>query len=180
MDKLQSVVVQDLSYQMPIFKGKAVGHADAKVNILKEIQDTPKYGIKYPGIQLTDCDWHLRDSYPRKYWPHAFEAISPCMTKTGEEMDFDSWEIGAYWYQWYEQGDYHDWHIHGQSMFVGVYYVLLSINSPCVSFNWRGKKESFDVEEGDVVIFPSYLRHRASVNNTSDTKVILSFNIDYK
>ena len=170
----------ELSYRMPIFKGNAVNHESARHNIIKEIQTTPKYSIRSEDIQLTDCDWHLRESYPKTYWPYAFDAISPCITQSAVEMEFSRWEIGDHWYQWYEQGDYHNWHTHGNSMFVGVYYALLPSGSPSITFNWQGELITFDVEEGDVIIFPAYLRHKASVNESSETKVILSFNLNYR
>ena len=50
MDK----TLYELSYKMPIFKGKAVNHKSARHNIIKEIQTTPKYSIKSEDIQLTD------------------------------------------------------------------------------------------------------------------------------
>ena len=108
MDK----TLYELSYRMPIFKGKAVNHESARHNIIIEIQTTPKYSIRSEEIQLTDCDWHLRESYPKTYWPYAFDAISPCITQSAVEMEFFRWEIGDHLYQWYEQGDYHNWHTH--------------------------------------------------------------------
>ena len=48
------------------------------------------------------------------------------------------------------------------------------------TFNWQEELINFAVEEGDVIIFPAYLRHKASVNEALETKVILSFNLNYR
>jgi len=173
-------ILHEMAYSMPIFKSKAANHSVAKETIVSEIKSTPQYGIKSPTIQLTDCDWHLGETSPKPYWPPAFEALSPCIAQSAKDMEFCKWEIGDHWYQWYEQGDYHSWHTHGNSMFVGVYYVSLPPGSPSIEFNWQGEQVFFPVEEGDVVIFPAYLSHRAPVNNSLNTKVIVSFNLNYR
>ena len=37
---------------------------------------------------------------------------------------------------------------------------------------------SIDIEEGDLLIFPSYLPHKVSQNNIDEDRIVISFNVD--
>ena len=37
---------------------------------------------------------------------------------------------------------------------------------------------SIDIEEGDLLLFPSYLPHKVSQNNIDEDRVVISFNVD--
>ena len=37
---------------------------------------------------------------------------------------------------------------------------------------------SIEIEEGDLLLFPSYLPHKVSQNNSNDDRIVISFNVD--
>jgi uncharacterized protein (TIGR02466 family) len=39
---------------------------------------------------------------------------------------------------------------------------------------------SLDVNEGDLLIFPSYLPHKVGINKSDDDRIVISFNVDIK
>ena len=45
---------------------------------------------------------------------------------------------------------------------------------------YNNEVKSFNVKEGDVVIFPSFLLHKASPNTSSKKRLIVSFNLDFE
>ena len=43
----------------------------------------------------------------------------------------------------------------------------------------QNKKIIIDADEGDIVIFPSYVIHRASEQKSDETKIVISFNLEF-
>lgn len=79
------------------------------------------------------------------------------------------------WYQQYKKGDYHSWHRHSD-VFSNIYYVDLPENSSKTSFRFRGKEFEVDVEEGQILTFPSFLEHCSKPNLSKKIKTVISFN----
>ena len=83
------------------------------------------------------------------------------------------------WFQQYANGSQHGWHIHGDHM-TAVYYLDLPKDSP--KTEWINPMDNtvnqFDVEEGDIIIFPSWIVHRAPINESNNMKTIISWNFN--
>lgn len=169
---------QSFQHGVPIFMGRAKSHDTNKTEILREIFGLPRYGIKAKGINLTSCDWHLKQEEARPYWDAGFKAVENNIAEVCDRLGFNDWDILKRWYQYYEAGDFHSWHVHGASMFVGVYYVKLDVESPVISFRWRQQEIKIPVSEGDVLMFPSYLWHKGE-EVSGASKLILSFNCNF-
>ncbi len=96
-----------------------------------------------------------------------------------KQMKFGKLHIKNLWFQQYNKGNKHDWHIHGCS-FSGVYYV--NYNNKCIGTElidpYSNKIIKPKVSEGDVIIFPAFVIHRAPAEKTNDLKTIISFNFD--
>ena len=84
------------------------------------------------------------------------------------------------WFQQYYKNDNHSWHNHGQTNISWVYYVELNDKHNCTEFYDTVNKQKFklDVNEGDIVIFPSFLPHRSPIITTNNRKTIISCNIN--
>ena len=85
------------------------------------------------------------------------------------------------WYQRYcYVGDKHGWHVHGGN-FTGVYYLKYNNERPTetqlIQPYDQNKRVMLVAEEGDVVIFPSYMIHKSPALVRNDEKIIISFNI---
>jgi hypothetical protein len=91
--------------------------------------------------------------------------------------------IDKIWFQQYVNGNTHGWHTHGNN-FTGVYYLELPNDAPKTQLvNPFSQTEIFepDVKEGKIIIFPSYVIHRAPlVSNQNLRKTIISFNVDFE
>ena len=64
-----------------------------------------------------------------------------------------------------------------------MYYVKLSNKSAkteLINPFSQNKKIIIDAKEGDVVIFPSYVIHRAPTQKEKTNKIIISFNINFE
>ena len=81
------------------------------------------------------------------------------------------------WFHQYQKLDYYWWHNHPDCRWSLIYYVQLAENGPITEFeNHFGNTIKPDVKEGDIIIFPGWLKHRAPPNLSTETKTILSFN----
>ena len=83
------------------------------------------------------------------------------------------------WYQVYEKGDIHEWHLHKNVDVANVIYLQLEDKSLATQFK-VSDTESYtpDVNEGDTILFDATYLHRSPVNNTDSTKMIISFNVN--
>ena len=102
------------------------------------------------------------------------------LTVWRKELGYNWFNVVDIWFQQYECESEHDWHLHGNN-YTGVYFLDLPEDSPKTMFkdpmDSKIKKE-FDVSEGDILIFPSFIIHKAPKNNSIKTKTIISWNID--
>ena len=75
-------------------------------------------------------------------------------------------------------GDIHGWHAHSDN-FTGVYYLDLPTNAPKTQIINSFTQDNIltpEVEEGDLLMFPSYVIHRAPKITENINKTIISFN----
>lgn len=128
---------------------------------------------------LYKCDFH-DSTNPSRPW---VEMLLPSFMKSFEtflnQMEFKTLQFKDIWFQQYKKDNTHHWHIHGCT-FTGVYYV--KYNEKCIGTELIDpitKKVMMPaVYEGDVIIFPSYVKHRAPPQITNTLKTIISFNFD--
>ncbi len=91
-----------------------------------------------------------------------------------------------FWFQKYENGMDHAPHNHGQIGFSSVCFVEYNKNFhkpttfifPFIScFNGDVERYEPDVNEGDIIFFPSNLLHYAPINTSDKERIISSFNL---
>ncbi len=102
------------------------------------------------------------------------------------QLNFYSTEV---WFQKYEHNMNHAVHTHGPMGFSSVCFIEYDKNlhkpttfiSPFANYI-TGELERYepDVEEGDVIFFPSNLLHYAPVNLSDKIRTIMSFNLFLK
>lgn len=98
--------------------------------------------------------------------------------------EFISTEV---WFQKYEQNMNHAVHTHGPTGFSSVCFIEYDKNShkPTTFVSPFGnyitselERYEPDVEEGDIIFFPSNLLHYAPTNLTDKIRIIMSFNLN--
>ena len=85
-------------------------------------------------------------------------------------------KLQPYWFQQYLQGSDFSWHQH-DSHWAMVYYVELPEMSESTEFLNFGQ---FDIKEGDIIFFPTFLVHRSPKIQSNLRKTIIASNIQFK
>lgn len=156
-------------------------HIAEKANVLSAIA---KHGTHSKIIQdqrISNTDWHLQD-LPRSYWnDYVFPLVNPVVVEFLQGLRSEGLELNAiypnFWFQQYEPGDFHGWHLHPGTMYNGVYFVELE-GEVQTEFSYRGARFTVPVSEGQVVLFPSTLLHRSPPNTSNSRKTSVAFNIN--
>jgi uncharacterized RmlC-like cupin family protein len=155
-------------------------HGQLKQQILDAIQRQENAEhMTAPDSDIIKCDWNTARYDGNREW---LKLINPPLSMHLDEwcknMGYKTFGITEIWFQQYAKGGKHAWHTHSNN-FTNVYYVNLPEDAQTEWINPLTKdKNTFDVHEGDIVTFPSWVIHRAPVNNTEETKTIISWNMD--
>ena len=116
-------------------------------------------------------DYHLSKDIPRLYEPLVMPAVLEHMRTFEQQYNFQGIELHHLWFQWYRKGDFHDWHVHPYCHFTNIYYINLPNKSLATTVNGI----DIDVQEGDILTFPSFILHQAPLVDDLE-KIIVSFN----
>lgn len=127
------------------------------------------------GTTATKSDWNLPSDFQRDYLYFFYKEINSLMLQTAKKFKCQNWTIHNAWFMQYNQNDKHAWHTHPQSNLSAVYYLELPKKELVTEF----KNKKIKAEEGDILIFPSYILHRSPVNKTKKRKTVISFNCDF-
>ena len=155
-----------------------IEHSMIKEKILSMIDLIPSDN-KNPNI--SKVDWFSSTEAERPWISYVKPILDSYMKVIGEATGYENATITDLWYQQYIEGNFHDWHIHGQQM-VGVYYVELPEGSPkteLVPPFLHDTKIIPDINEGNILIFPSAIPHRAPTIKNG-RKTIISWNFHWE
>ena len=83
---------------------------------------------------------------------------------------------GQIWFQQYLQGSDFGWHGHN-GHWAFIYYIELPEMTEATEFLNYGQ---FDVKEGDILFFPTFLNHRSPIIKSNLRKTIISSNLDFE
>lgn len=91
------------------------------------------------------------------------------------------------WYNINYPGAYNIEHTHPHAIYSGVLWIKVPENSgnlvmsdPCkhIIYGTVPTDYGFVPEEGKIIVFPSHIPHRVEVNNSTENRISLSFNIN--
>tara|TARA_B100000287_G_scaffold287315_1_gene270801 strand:+ start:256 stop:867 length:612 start_codon:yes stop_codon:yes gene_type:complete len=183
--------VKKIRFDDCICKSRIREHDIIKDELLSLIGDTASQSIKEDddGSKSWNIDPNHVDRMAVLDWDSSYDSSRPWVQKffnlwfpnlrdVLKSMGYTGVEIRQCWFQQYEKGDQHGWHIHG-AQFTGVYYLEFPSKSArteiCSPYSKNIKK--VNVKEGDFIVFPSHWIHRAPPN-TSERKTIVSYNFN--
>ena len=171
--------ILSVDISMPIFKCKVDNHKTIKSLILNSIKDMGTFSYVTKDDRISNTDWHLGREVDRLYYIHVETLITKTCKDLQQYFNYKKNNINMinYWFQQYAKGDFHKWHTHPDSAFSCVYYVDLYNNNPATTFIINNKEFVVPVEEGTVLIFPSFLEHMSKENKSDYTKTVISFNL---
>ena len=145
-----------------------------KTELLNSIADIGINALIDDTQSISNTDWMLGVNFNRPY----FEIIQPVITKCLEELSgIVKLVPKEYWYQQYEQNDYHGWHRHPLCTYSSVYYVELPQDTTTV-FRYMNDEFTINAQEGDYVVFPSYLEHCSKPNVSGSRKTAIGINLN--
>lgn len=163
---------------LPIFTIDFKYHNDIKDKLIELINETETAMID----RISRSDWSS-DIHLKEYWkfllPYITKTIEPIIY---EKFFFKGWDVSNYWFQQYEKGDEHEWHFHGSTMYNFVYYVEKPNDAPSTQIMMpiTGQIMEPKVEEGQILVMPSIVRHRSAPNQSNGRKTIIAWNINIK
>ena len=153
-------------------------HNDIKPLILNAIHSMGERSFIDGGSSISNTDWHCEKNYNRPY----YQIIKPTITSLLQELKkkydhTDNMKVIDYWFQQYKTLDYHTWHEHLGSTLSAVYYIDIDGKTPSTIFNILGDEVSININEGDILVSPSFLSHCSKPNLSSKTKTVIAFNL---
>ena len=113
---------------------------------------------------------------PRTYLELFIESIQPSVNQIEELYGLNCNSLGNPWFQQYEQGSDFGWHQHG-SHFAIILYVELPEMTESTEFLNYGQ---FNVREGDIIFFPTFLVHRSPEIISNQRKTIIATNLGFE
>ena len=166
--------------KIPVFKKPIIGHKEYKSQILELID---KYSVAYIKKNTLDIrsDYELSRDHPRPYLDSIRPRIKDCLIDFAKiSTHYKDVEIRCLFYQQYQKEQYHGWHVH-DCQYSGVYYLDMPLDTPKTQYidPFTNDICEFDIKEGDVLAFPSFLVHRAPPNQSDSMKTIISFNFNF-
>lgn len=135
----------------------------------------------YYSDNIFRTDWHLAQDYARPWVNILKPSIDQHMSAVMESLGYAQTELDNMWFQQYNKGSGHGWHVHMFCQWTNVYYLDFPQGSPktqLVSPFDQSTIFEVDVEEGDILTFPSIVIHRAPAVETDNIKTIVSFNLN--
>jgi hypothetical protein len=167
-----------INIESPFFIIDAYNHQINKNLILQSIQNYGIYSYKNQLQSIYNTDWHMPWPKIRPYG----HLLTPTIQKSIDEINNKSdinykLKIKNYWFQQYQHLDWHGWHIHDDSLFSLIYYVNLPNGSSKTSFRCMKKEFEIDIEEGQILVFPSHFEHCSKPNQSKEMKTVISINL---
>jgi hypothetical protein len=172
--------MKEVIINFPVQINKFDKHTELKEQILDAInRQTGAEHIIGPNTDIWKCDWkdYCRD-WTREWLGILADPLRKHLANWSECLGYEGYDIQEIWFQQYTHGGSHDWHTHS-SNFTNVYYLDLPSS---IQTEWidpiTKQVHAFDVEEGDIITFPSFLIHRAPINSSNKMKTIISWNMN--
>lgn len=170
--------------QIPYVIDNASFHNSIKDELLSHIDksdsETKQQTDDYYSDNIYKLDWFKNTDFDRPWFKYFQPHFQKQIIKMINELGFDSYFLVATWYQQYLNNSTHGWHTHSDN-YTGVYYLELPEDTPKTQIvNPVNQKEviDLDIKEGDFVLFPSFVIHRAPINKSNNRKTIISFDIN--
>ena len=144
-----------------------------------KLLDSIKNMIKDNNIQLNSKGYYYDFNIPkapRAYGPWMDQILYPYAYELGEMygLKLEKGNV-TYWFQQYLQSSDFGWHSHG-GHWACVYYIELPEMSEATEFLNYGQ---FNVNEGDIIFFPTFLVHRSPTIKSNLRKTIIATNFDF-
>lgn len=155
-----------------VYITKIKEHERVKPKLMSQIKDMPNQGVD----NVTKSDWDLPKDFDRPYLKTFYELISPYMDLFAKKNYCKNWIIHNSWFHEYHERSDFKWHVHPNCQFANIYFLNLPDKKTTTNIlDIDSKLINVNVEEGDFITFPSFLRHRSPMV-THLHKTVIAFN----
>ena len=177
--------MKKIRYDECICQTKLIDHSIIKDRILNEIKLSTHYetinrDCEYYSDKVSRADMDLCTDSNRSWVKILMPNLSISVNEMLSNMAYTGFEMVCMWYHQYLKGDTYGWHIHNDQ-FAGIYYLEFGKScgktEMCSPYSLKTMK--INAQEGDVVIFPTHILHRA-LPNSDERKTVVSFNFNLK
>ena len=157
-------------------------HKIIKPKIINLIENYEQVGDCPDPVTKTDF---YDDTRPNQH-PNYFSILEQNAVSLWKEICNKYWvkdfTTSGCWFQQYVNNSWHGWHVHGNSSISLSYLLELPERKFSTEFVDIERNTTFqvDVEEGDVIIFPSYIIHRSPIITDSNVrKTTIAINLNF-
>lgn len=170
----------ETSFGLPVFVYKVDNHDELKPQILMALESSGKHSILEANQRITNTDWLLPADYVKGYRDIVAGVVDTHLTALSNDLYLTQrqWVLAGLWFQQYEEGDFHNLHVHGNCSYANVYYVELGELASKTTFTIRGEEFEVDVEEGSILSFPGFIEHK-SKPNSGGRKTVIAYNSSF-
>lgn len=187
-----------------IFKYKLDGFENFNKELKKYIYELQKNDEQ--GLERSNRGgWHSKEfelkevnSIQYKFALNLQKYILNTFQNLGWKIDKKNIRIAQMWAIINKHNDFNVIHTHPNSFLSAAYYVQapkncgkFKVENPNIAKRYyypeiekynefNAITTGIEIEQGDLLIFPSYLPHRVSENKTSEDRIVISFNVDIK
>ena len=161
--------------KFPIICFARIHQLESQPDVLPLLNEAPYQSSYDPNedVNITKTDWYNGKDGDRPWVQYFLPHLTDHLHK--HLHPFSDFLIQDIWFQQYSNGSEHGWHTHSHN-FTGVYYVQLPPDSQTQIIDpFTKERKNLPIKQGDVVVFPSTVIHRAPPSND---KTIISFNFD--
>jgi hypothetical protein len=159
-------------------------HNEIKDTLRSMIETSDNETIRFEdndyGDEIHRLDWSKYADWDREWVQYLAPKLLEHFLICANDLNYHGCLIKGMWYQQYVKNSMHNWHIHGEN-YTGVYYLELPDNTPKTQLlDQYDKKITVQANEGDIVIFPSFIMHRGPKVLNNSRKTIISFNLEFE
>ena len=157
-------------------------HKEIKDTLLTLVSKSQSQEVIDSGCEtnISRADWHDAQNFKREWTRVFLEHATAPILNIYKELGYDGYTLHDLWFQQYYKNSGHGWHTHSAN-FTNVYYLELPPSTPRTKiinpYNQTDIIE-VEVEEGDILAFPSFVIHKAPPNISDQRKTIISYNIN--
>lgn len=167
-----------------LLKTKLKYHSQIKNNLINLINNQKAESVQTKDNHFDDnislTDWSTGGDFNLPWKKYFLPYFEETLIEMAKKLGFDKLKLIHLWFQKYDQGGYHNWHIHGYN-YSGVYYLNLPKGSSTTklldSYDLKSITD-INAEEGDIIFFPSHVIHKGDKQTIDKTKIIISWNIE--
>ena len=173
---------------LPFYHYKSDNWTEEKKVLISILPKEDESFLKEDKSIYTDFYQNAKTTTPPDYFQTVLSILTPRFKNfvSNYKLSIQNLNVVSMWWQTAYKSQRHSVHNHGGLGWSSILYVNFDseIHSATTFYThyadpWTGLSSSWspNIEEGDLIIFPSYLNHESSPNTSDKKRTIISFNL---